>query len=140
MGHYEWNPELIIPFLALLIPLVAIIGGLLVKAHRLQLQHETLRQLAESGQPIPQELLEASIQPTSKAAALRAASISPGAANAVQLRTGAINVGAGIGLMVMFYFMQGAQGWLWAIGAIPFCIGVAMLVVWKIERGTPPAA
>ena len=133
MNHLSFDPTLLIPILGMLIPLVAIIGYYLLRAHRLQLEHDTLRKLAESGQPIPPELLRFGSHDDA-AGAVGASSGMRSASS--QLRAGAINTGLGLGLMVFFYFMQGEEGWLWAIGAIPLCIGVAMLVVWKVERGS----
>jgi hypothetical protein len=52
----ELSPNLI-PIIALLIPIVGIIGGVTLKITRLNLLHETIRQLAAKGQPIPPELL-----------------------------------------------------------------------------------
>jgi hypothetical protein len=48
---------ILIPVVALLIPIVAIIATITFKIMRLQLLHETVRQLSANGQPIPPELL-----------------------------------------------------------------------------------
>ena len=119
--------EHLVPILFLLIPLVAIIGGLIVKVKRAKLQHETLRRFVERGQPIPPALLQGGESwPT----------LGPGIAARAPLRAGAVNMGVGLGLMVMFYTMGG--GWLWSIGCIPLFIGVAYLIVWAIERKSHP--
>lgn len=47
----------LIPVVALLVPIVAIIASVVTKITRLNLLHETVRQLGASGQPIPPELL-----------------------------------------------------------------------------------
>ncbi|MES2257537.1 MAG: hypothetical protein V4724_03410 [Pseudomonadota bacterium] len=52
----EVSPVLI-PIIALLIPIVGIIAGVTLKITRLNLLHETIRHLAANGQPIPPELL-----------------------------------------------------------------------------------
>lgn len=52
----ELSPVLI-PIIALLIPIVGIIAWAAVRITRLKLMHETVRHLSASGQPIPQELL-----------------------------------------------------------------------------------
>lgn len=49
---------LLIPIIALLIPVVGIIAWATVKITRLNLLHETARHLSANGQPIPPELLE----------------------------------------------------------------------------------
>jgi len=47
----------IIPVTAMLIPIVAIICHTVMKVMRLQMLHETVKHLADRGQPIPAELL-----------------------------------------------------------------------------------
>jgi len=53
---------LLIPIIALLIPIVWIIAWAVLKATRLQLLHETIRHISASGQPIPPELLNQIIE------------------------------------------------------------------------------
>lgn len=48
---------LLVPIIALLIPIVAIIANVVLKITRLNLLHETVRQISASGRPIPPELL-----------------------------------------------------------------------------------
>lgn len=47
----------VVPIFLFLIPIVWIIARAVVKVTRMQLLHETVRQLGSSGQPIPPELL-----------------------------------------------------------------------------------
>ncbi|MRW86663.1 hypothetical protein GJ698_21560 [Pseudoduganella sp. FT26W] len=49
---------ILIPIVALLIPIVGIIAGAVLKVQKLQLLHETIRALSANGQQIPQELLD----------------------------------------------------------------------------------
>jgi hypothetical protein len=49
---------ILIPIVALLIPIVGIIAGAVLKVQKLQLLHETIRVLSANGQQIPQELLD----------------------------------------------------------------------------------
>lgn len=49
---------ILIPITALLTPIVWIIAWATLKITRLQLLHETVRQLSANGQPIPPELLK----------------------------------------------------------------------------------
>jgi len=129
--HFPFGAYLV-PIVALLIPLAAIIGALVVKLERTRLQHETLRRLADSGQPIPPALLQGD---ESWQQALGSV-----VAGRQQLRTGAINIALGLGLMVMFYLMQApGGGWMWSIGCIPLFIGIAVLIVWAIERKNRPS-
>ncbi|MFZ6727289.1 hypothetical protein ACO0K2_17495 [Undibacterium sp. MH2W] len=55
----------LIPIFALLIPIVGIIASAVLKIVRLQLLHETVRQMSANGQPIPTELLNKIIDPKS---------------------------------------------------------------------------
>jgi len=48
---------LLIPIIALLIPIVGIVAWATVKITRLNLLHETARQMSANGQQIPPELL-----------------------------------------------------------------------------------
>lgn len=112
--------KLLPAILALLIPIAAIVGGLMMRLRGIQATHETIRRLGEAGQPIPRELLLPR-DPYGRWTAKH------------QLHAGAINTGLGFGLMGMFYAIK-PTGWVWAIGFIPLSIGVAMLIVWKVER------
>jgi len=47
----------LIPIIALLIPIVSVIAIATLKIVRLQLLHETIRQISASGQTVPSELL-----------------------------------------------------------------------------------
>ncbi len=120
---------LLIPIIGVCIPIVAIVGGLLYKWNREQMLHETIRQLAAKGQPIPPELLAGR---TPRAGAAPASPAGPAA-----LRSGVKLVAVGIGLALMFRVMQ-PNDWLWAIGMIPLCLGLGYLVLWKLESPRTP--
>lgn len=47
----------LIPIIALLIPIVSVIAWAAVKITRLHMLHETIRQISANGQPIPPELI-----------------------------------------------------------------------------------
>jgi hypothetical protein len=49
---------ILIPVIALLIPIAAIISMTVLKVTRLNLLHETVRALGAAGQPIPPQLIE----------------------------------------------------------------------------------
>ena len=95
---------------------------------RNRMMHRTIRMMAEKGQPIPPALLA---PPTP---ALRQRS---------DMRRGIVLVMVGVGLMVCFGAWNDWEGGAWAIGVIPFVIGLGYLLVWKLEGGTkneiPPA-
>jgi hypothetical protein len=48
---------LLIPIIALIIPIVGIIAWATVKITRMNLLHETVRHFSSNGQPVPPELL-----------------------------------------------------------------------------------
>ncbi|AIY43359.1 hypothetical protein LT85_4201 [Collimonas arenae] len=122
----------LIPIVALFIPIVAIVMGVLARMRRAELMHETVRQLVAQGRDIPPQLLDGSLL------ADRAISGNGGWRNTNgQLIFGAVNVGAGLGVMIMFYAMR-PDMWLWAIGCIPLFIGVALLVARKMESKPAP--
>lgn len=118
---------LLIPILALCIPIVAITAHYLGKANSEKLRHETIRELARAGQPIPPELL-ADAQDSDFHRAKR------DQANPNRILIPAlINIAVGLGLMIMFATMM-PGAWLWSIGALPLFIGCALAVYWSFER------
>jgi hypothetical protein len=123
---------LIIPVLALCIPIVAIVMKVLSKMRRAELMHETVRQMVAQGREIPPQLLDGSLL-----ADRPAGGTSNWQSKSGQLIFGATNVATGLGVMVMFYAMSPGD-WLWAIGCIPLFVGIALLVVRKMESKSAP--
>ncbi|PTT78465.1 hypothetical protein DBR42_23470, partial [Pelomonas sp. HMWF004] len=116
---------LLIPILALLIPIVAIVAHHLGKAHSERQRHETIRELARAGQPIPPELL-ADAQDSDWQRARRE--------QAQPHRTlvpAIINMAVGLGLIAMFWLMSPGD-WLWSIGLLPLFMGIGLAVYWAI--------
>jgi hypothetical protein len=128
------NFPLLIPILALMIPIVAIVAHYISKSTRERERHETLRQLAKAGQPIPPELLGLKDFDDSDLDDRRRAR-NPNRS----LAPAVINLAVGLGLMGMFAVMR-PGGWLWAIGLIPFCLGLGFLLLWSFERKQTPQA
>lgn len=123
---------LLIPIVALFVPIVAIVMGVSARMRRTELMHETLRQMVAQGREIPPQLLDGSLladRPVNRNGGWQSKS--------GQLIFGATNVGVGLGVMVMFYAMSPGD-WLWAIGCIPLFVGIALLVVWKMESKSIP--
>jgi hypothetical protein len=123
-----------IPLVALCIPIVAIVMGVLLRMKRNQRLHETVRLMTEKGAPIPQEWIDAVVNDSNQ----KPKTWSPNS----QLRSGVINIAIGLGLMLLFNQMQlevMQVTWLWAIGLIPFMIGVGFLLIWWIETRKKPA-
>jgi Domain of unknown function (DUF6249) len=123
--------HLIIPILGLLIPIVAVLAHYLSKAHSDYLRHQTIREFARAGQPVPPELL-AQVQIDGQRSPH--GNTHP---NRILLPA-AINVGLGLGLIGMFAVMSPAS-WLWAIGLVPLGLGLGLLLLWAFLRGQQPA-
>lgn len=129
--HFQVISPLLIPILALLIPIIAIVAHYLGKAHSERQRHETIRELARAGQPIPPELL-ADVQDSDWQRA-RSTQANP---NRI-LVPALINIGVGLGLMGMFSTMM-PGAWLWSIGLLPLFIGVGLTLYWVVERKQQP--
>jgi hypothetical protein len=92
--------------------------GASAKLKRAKILHETLRAMIEKGQPIPPELL----RPQQAARLPRS-----------DLRTGLVMIAIGFGLSFLLLCLHDVPQGIAAVGAIPFLMGVAFLIVWKIE-------
>jgi hypothetical protein len=118
-----------IPILALFIPLVAICLRAWGGVRRNRELHETIRQISSQGQVVPAEVL--AMLERDGQDARRTSAWTPTA----NLRAGLINVGLGAGLMVLLTAVPDGEGWMWAVGALPLCLGLALLAAWRLERG-----
>jgi hypothetical protein len=79
--------------------------------------HRTVREMVEKGQAVPPALF-------APPPAVRARS---------DMRRGVVLVMVGIGVMIFFGAVNDWEGGAWALGIIPFLIGVGHLLVWKLE-------
>ncbi|HEV2806615.1 MAG TPA: DUF6249 domain-containing protein [Chthoniobacterales bacterium] len=79
--------------------------------------HRTVREMVARGEPVPPALF-------APPPAVRARS---------DMRRGVVLVMVGFGLMIFFGAVSDWDGGAWAIGIIPFLIGVGHLLVWKLE-------
>ena len=106
--------DIVVPlvFFLMVFGLIAVPAYLRFRQKRIM--HETVRLMAEKGQPIPPELF---IEKPVKRS---------------DLRRGIVLCGLGVGLVVFFLCVSPD---VWGIGAIPFFIGIGYLVAWRIERG-----
>jgi hypothetical protein len=83
--------------------------------------HRTVREMVARGEPVPPALF-------APPPAIRARS---------DMRRGVVLVMVGFGLMIFFGATSDWEGGSWAIGIIPFLIGVGYLLVWKFEGAKP---
>ncbi len=119
-------PEFVIPIVA--ITMLTIFGApVLIVAFimyfgfsKSRMQHRTVRMLAEKGQPIPAELLAPPV---------------PAVRQRSDMRRGIVLVMVGVGIMICFGAWSDWEGGAWALGVIPFVIGLGYLLVWKLEGG-----
>jgi hypothetical protein len=88
-----------------------------------RMMHRTVRMMVEKGQPVPPALL---------------APPPPAQRQRSDMRRGVVLVMVGVGLMVFFAAENDWEGGSWALGIIPFLIGVGYLLVWKLEGGNKP--
>jgi hypothetical protein len=79
--------------------------------------HRTVQTMVEKGQPVPAALLASPVLPRPRS----------------DMRRGIILVMIGIGLMLFCAAASDWEGGAWAVGIIPFLIGLGYLLVWKLE-------
>ncbi len=90
-----------------------------------RMMHRTIRMMVEKGQPVPPALL---------------APPPPALRQRSDMRRGVVLVMVGLGLILFLGAVNDWEGGAWAVGIIPFLIGVGYLLVWKLEgrKGIPP--
>ncbi len=117
-------PEFVLPIVVVSLltvfgaPVLIVVVIMYFGFSKSRMQHRTVRMLAEKGQPIPAALLA---PPT------------PAVRQRHDMRRGIVLVMVGIGLMICFGAWNDWEGGAWAIGVIPFVIGLGYLLVWKLE-------
>ena len=128
---------LMIPILALMIPIVAIVGHYLRQAFNERQRHETIREFVRAGQPVPPELLAVEPQENEWHGALQDNELRGARRNGASpnriLVPAVINVSIGLGLMAMFTAMMPGV-WLWSIGLLPLFVGLGLALFWAVER------
>jgi hypothetical protein len=83
-------------------------------------RQDLIRSYLERGQPVPPALIDPPAKPTG------------------DLRRGLVLVAAGIGISLASMVAHNTEGA--GVGLIPALIGIAYLIVWKIERKERPAS
>lgn len=125
-GSHDEIPEAVIPIVAL--SLLTVFGApVLIVAlimyfgfSKSRAMHRTIRLMVEKGQPVPAALL---------------APPPPAVRQRSDMRRGVVLMMVGVGLMLFFAAVNEWEGGAWAIGIIPFLIGLGYLLVWKLEGG-----
>ncbi len=79
--------------------------------------HRTVRTMVEKGEPVPAALF-------APPPVVRARS---------DMRRGVVLMMVGFGVMIFFGAVNEWEGGAWALGIIPFLIGLGYLLVWKLE-------
>jgi hypothetical protein len=113
------RPELLIPIVAILMPLIVVVFALNFAYKYQERKHKTIVDLLEKGLPVPRELLRP--QQRTGSALMRALTL----------------VGTGVGTCIFLGALIGFNRGIWACGLIPLCIGVAQLIALKIEPQRP---
>ena len=103
--------------LSLGMPIIIVIAGLIYSYRRAQLRHQLLLKLAESGQPIPAELLRSAWE--------------SGRTPRSPLRAAIVWAAVGLGLIV--FGAMNDQRPILAAGFIPLLVGLGLLLVHWIE-------
>jgi hypothetical protein len=90
-----------------------------------RMMHRTVRMMVEKGQEVPAALL---------------APPPPAVRQRSDMRRGVVLVMVGLGVMIFLGAMNDWEGGAWAVGMIPFLIGLGYLLVWKLEgkKDIPP--
>jgi Domain of unknown function (DUF6249) len=97
---------------------VLVVGAIMLFSYlKSRSLHRTVREMVAKGQPVPPALF-------APPAAIRARS---------DMRRGVVLCMVGFGIMIFFGAVNDWDGGAWAIGIIPFLIGVGHLLVWKLE-------
>lgn len=98
-------------------PVLIVAAIMLFSYMRSRSLHRTVREMVAKGQAVPPALF-------APPPAIRARS---------DFRRGVVLMMVGFGLMIFFGACNDWEGGSWAIGIIPFLIGVGYLLVWKFE-------
>ena len=109
------RPELLIPVVAILMPMIVVVCALQFAYKYQERKHKTIVDLLEKGLPVPRELLRA-----------------PQRAGSPMMRALTF-IGVGVGVCAFLGALIGFNRGIWACGLIPLCIGVAQLIALKLE-------
>ena len=125
-GGHSGNdiPEMVIPIVAVVFlsifgaPVLIVAVIMYFGFSKNRMMHRTVRMMVEKGQEVPAALL---------------APPPPAVRQRSDMRRGVVLVMVGLGLMLFFAAVNDWEGGAWALGIIPFLIGLGYLLVWKLE-------
>jgi hypothetical protein len=123
----------LVPLFALLIPIIAIVSKLLHWWHGESERHATIRELGRAGQPIPAELLH----PSRRDYQISVSASAAGSGLNRSLRSGIILLGVSVGLGAFLYLIA-PEKWIWGVALIPGALGLANLVIARLEMRAKP--
>jgi len=129
-GSHEDIPAMVIPLVGIVFltifgaPVLIVAVIMYFGFSRNRMMHRTVRMMVEKGQPVPEALLNPP----------------PAVRKRSDMRRGVVLVMVGLGLVIFLGAVNDWEGGSWAIGIIPFLIGLGYLLVWKLEgsRDNPP--
>lgn len=129
-GSHEDIPAMVIPLVGIVFltifgaPVLIVAVIMYFGFSRNRMMHRTVRMMVEKGQPVPESLLNPP----------------PAVRKRSDMRRGVVLVMVGLGLVIFLGAVNDWEGGSWAIGIIPFLIGLGYLLVWKLEgsRDNPP--
>jgi len=120
-GSDESALEMLVPILAITLtfgtPILVVIAVLYAGYRKRRLLKETISEYLASGRDVPPEILE---------------NLQGGARPKNYLQKGLVMAGAGIGIISSFAMIGSTSAA--ALGLIPLFIGLAQLLIWKMER------
>ena len=120
----------LVPILALCIPIVALVMTSWSRIRRNAHMHQTVRLMVEKGQTVPPELIQGLMNDTGSE--MKAASWS----SAAHFRFALVCMAVGLGLMLFLARLPSAEESVWLVGAIPFLVGLALWLAWRVEFGS----
>jgi hypothetical protein len=146
MFQFGFDPDTLVPMMALAIPIVAIIGGITAGIVN-TLGQQRLIELAQRERIAA---IEKGIDPSKLPPLpvptghndLAAMYLSPRQATLRRaqglLIGGLVTLAVGIGLGIMLYVLPGGEERVWSVGLIPGLVGIALVVSSVIVRGSAP--
>jgi len=128
-----FDPDFVVPILIFAIPIVAIVGGITAGIVR-QLGRQRLVELAQQERiaAIQRGIDPSQLPPLPIDASTETVGMSPERADRQRaqgfLVGGIVTLFTGLGLGLMLLFLADREDHVWAVGLIPGCVGIALLI------------